>query len=632
MVAVVAAACGVPDEGGRPLCATLIDALRPRHLLLVLDNCEHLLDACAGLVDTLLRTCPTLTVLATSREPLGSAGERPWRVPPLAAPPADSREEPEDVVRYEAVRLFVERAGDVQPDFAVTAGNAAAVAELCRRLDGLPLALELAAARLQALTVEQVLARLDDRFRLLTGGRRTALPHQQTLRATVEWSVGLLGAPERRLFPRLAVFAGGWDLEAAEAVGDAMSDADDDGAVLDVLAHLVDQSLVDAEAPSDGAARYRLLETLRADALERLEAGGEDERVRRRHAAYYLSLAERSADEIRGPHSGDRFSLLEREHGNLRAALDWFAACGEVGDGLRLCAALWRFWWIRGHLGEGRARLEHFLSRRGAAGPSREDTEAHALALYGAGIIARYQGDLVAARAFHTEALARWRGAGDTEGVGHALLVLGTLEYQAGSVEAARRRYEQGLAAVRSAGDRSGTAWATIHLGAAVTALGDGARGRALLEEGLAGARAVGEQVAEAWALRHLAEAACDGGEPAAARGLLTRSLAICRELGDRRHIAHILELLGEVASAHGRLDLALRLAGNAHRRRAALGSPAYPRDAARLRRWLEPAMAAAGDAGRAAWAAGEAEADDPADAAVAALLAAPGAAGGGGE
>jgi tetratricopeptide (TPR) repeat protein len=385
------------------------------------------------------------------------------------------------------------------------------------------------------------------------------------------------------------------------------------------------------EIPAEGAARYRLLETLREYAQERLEAGGEAPATRGRHAAYYLSLAERAAGGIRGPRSGDWFALLEREHGNLRAALDWSAECGAVGDGLRLCAALWRFWWIRGHLGEGRARLEHFLGRAGAVGPSREDTEAHAVALYGAGLIARYQGDFGAARAFHTEALVRWRGVGDTEGVGQALLLLGTLEYQAGSAAAARRRYEQGLAAVRAAGDRAGAVWATIQLGAAVAALGDGARGRALLEEGLAGARALGEQVAEAWALRLLATVACDAGDPAAARTLLRRSLAISQELGDRRHTAHILELLGEVEAAHGRLDLALRLAGNAHRRRAALGSPPYPRDAARLRRWLEPALAAAGDAGRAAWAAGEAEADDRADASVAALLAGSGPARGGG-
>jgi predicted ATPase/transcriptional regulator with XRE-family HTH domain len=633
--AAVATACGVRDEGGRPLPAALSDALRPEHLLLVLDNCEHLAGACAALADALLRACPSVTVLATSREPLGVAGEIAWRVPPLEVPPGGAPEAPADQLRYEAVRLFAARARDVQPDFAVTARNAPAVAELCRRLDGLPLALELAAARLRALTVEQVLARLDDRFRLLTGGSRTAPPRQQTLRRTVEWSYDLLTAPERRLFARLAVFAGGWSLEAAEAVGGGASPGAGDALdVLDGLTRLVDRSLVVAETPVEGAARYRLLETLREYALERLEAEGDGAAPagRGRHAAYYLFLAERAAGGIRGPRSGDWFALLEGEHGNLRAALDWFSGCGAIGDGLRLCAALWRFWWIRGHLGEGRARLEHFLGRVDTASPSREDAEAHAVALYGAGLIARYQGDFAAARAFHTEALVRWRAAGDTEGVGQALLVLGTLEYQAGSAEAARRRYEQGLAAVCAAGDRAGTVWATIHLGAAVAALGDGARGRSLLEDGLAGARELGEQVAEAWALRHLAAVDVDEGDLAAARGLLTRSLAVSQELGDRRHTAHILELLAEVEAAHGRLDRALRLAGNAHRRRAALGSPPVPRDAARLRRWLEPALAAAGPAGRAAWAAGEAEADDHADGAVAALLAGPGAAGGGGE
>ena len=292
----VASVLGVREEPGRPLAATLAAHLRGQRLLLVLDNCEHLLDACARLADALLQACPDLRILATSRAALGLAGETVWRVPSLpvpaaggedGAPPAGIRDAVPDaagLARYAAVRLFCERAAAVRPGFALTAASGAAVAQVCARLDGIPLAIELAAARVRVLPPRQLLARLDDRFRLLTGGSRTALPRQQTLRATVEWSYALLDDAERRLFARLAVFAGGFPLEAAEAVG-----ADTDGVgiappeVLELLTRLVDGSLVEAEAQPDGTARFRLLETLREYARERLAASGEAAALHERH-------------------------------------------------------------------------------------------------------------------------------------------------------------------------------------------------------------------------------------------------------------------------------------------------------------------------------------------------------------
>jgi predicted ATPase len=291
----VLAALGVRARPGQAHLATLTAHLRDRPLLLVLDNCEHLLEACAGLVEDLLRACPRLRVLATSRAPLGVPGEAPYRVPPLDVPAAGAP--PAAVIRYSAARLFAERAALVRPGFAVTERTAPAVAEVCRRLDGLPLALEPAAAQVRVLSVEALAARLHDRFRLLTGGGRTAPPRQQTLRAALDWSHDLLTAAERRLLRRLAVFAGGWALEAAARPPASVLCRGD---VLHQLTHLVDASLVVAEEEPAGEVRYRLLETVREYARERLEAGGEAPRVRARHADYYVALAEHAERELEG--------------------------------------------------------------------------------------------------------------------------------------------------------------------------------------------------------------------------------------------------------------------------------------------------------------------------------------------
>jgi non-specific serine/threonine protein kinase len=317
----VAMAVGVREVPGRALTESLVDHLRDRTLLLILDNCEHLVAAAAGLADVLLRSCPRLRVLATSREPLGSAGETIWRVPSLTLPPLSAADAPllEPLTRYEAVRLFVERARAAVPAFAPSAENAPALVEICRRLDGIPLAIELAAARVRVFSAAQIAARLDDRFRLLTAGPRTALPRQQTLRATVDWSYDLLAEPERALLRRLSVFAGGWTFEAAEAV--AAGDGIQTHAVLDLMAQLVDKSLVIAEEQR-GAVRYRLLETIRAYARDRLLEAGEAERTRDRHLAYFLGLAEEAEPRLRGAEERVTLDRLEAEHANLQAALE----------------------------------------------------------------------------------------------------------------------------------------------------------------------------------------------------------------------------------------------------------------------------------------------------------------------
>ncbi len=352
-----ASALGVAEQPGRPPIETVSDFLRPRSLVLVLDNCEHLLDACAVLADSLLRASRRLRVLATSRQALGMGGETAWRVPSLAMPDPARPATAEQLVSYEAARLFVERAKSALPTFGVTKDNAAAVAAVCWRLDGIPLAIELAAARVGMLTVRQIEARLDDRYRLLTGGSRTVLPRHQTLRGLVDWSHDLLSEPERVLLRRLSVFAGGWTLEAAEAVcafGAGEGSCDD---VLELLSELAAKSLVLADE-QNGQMRYRFLETIRQYGAERLRASGEEAVVRDRHLEWFLALAERGEPELRGPDQVRWLDRLEAEHDNLRAALAWsqLESSSERARaaGLRLAGALSWFWRVHSQFSEGR--------------------------------------------------------------------------------------------------------------------------------------------------------------------------------------------------------------------------------------------------------------------------------------
>jgi len=552
----VAAAVGVREEAGRPLVATLTDGLRPKRLLLLLDNCEHLVDACAALAEALLRACPHLRVLATSREPLGSAGETAWRVPPLAVPGAGRPPPLERLTQYEAVRLFVDRARAVQPAFRVTDATAPALARLCHRLDGLPLALELAAARVRVLPVEQLLARLEDRFRLLTGGSRTALPRHRTLRAAVDWSYDLLDAPERALFARLSVFAGGWTLEAAEAVGAGPGLAA--AAVLDRLTGLVDRSLVVAEAPGDGTARYRLLETLRQYAQQKLAAAGEAAAVRARHAAHFLTVAEQAAP---GTPAGDVAALdrLEREHANLHEALRWWDRRGEADWGLRAATALSWFWGMRGYRAERREWLARFLALPAAAAPPVRDSAVRGRALVMAGDHAYHEDSAAAGRAVLEEGLRLVRAAGDLPYVCRALEFLGACATSQGDLGAAEAYHRECLALSRPAGGPEGRFGQGLHvvmplrgLGQIAALRGDGPVARAHLEDALAVARASGRLRAVAGALDSLGLLAREAGAAAAAAVHYEEALAIYRAVGDQPGVAHVLAGLGAVARGRG--------------------------------------------------------------------------------
>src|SRR6516162_8486227 len=364
----VAAALDVPEQPSRPVTDTLADYLRTKKLLLLVDNCEHLHAACQSLIDHLLRECAAVRILATSRVALGVEGESTYRVPSLRLPDSPHSLPAAQLAEYDAIRLFVDRAALAQSGFTLTERTAPAIAQICRRLDGMPLAIEFAAARVRMLSPDQIAARLDDRFRLLTAARRQILPRQQTLRATMDWSYDLLSEPEQALLRRLSVFAGGWPFEAAEAVcaGDGVAAP----AILDLLTQLVDKSLVIAETHG-GEARYRLLETVRQYGAEKLQGAGEAAEVRRRHRDWFVALAEQAEPELRGMRQRLWSDRLEMEHDNLRAAYEWTMTEPEGRrEGLRLATALFSFWRSIGYWSEGHEWLEQGLLSSGDVAPS----------------------------------------------------------------------------------------------------------------------------------------------------------------------------------------------------------------------------------------------------------------------
>jgi predicted ATPase len=542
----VAKALGVKETPGVPVSQSLLDALRPKALLLILDNCEHLLAACAELADTITRCCPRVKILATSREALGISGETVYRVPSLSTPDAVQAATSEGLAQYEAVQLFADRAAAAQPGFALADQNALAIARLCVRLDGIPLAIELAAARVRAMAVEQIEARLIDRFRLLTGGSRTALPRQQTLRATVDWSYDLLDAPEKALLLRLSVFAGGWSLEAAETI--CAGGGIEQWQVLDLLTALVDKSLAVYE-PQRGGGRYRLLDTVRHYASDRAVELGEEGAYYAYHRNYFLRIAEEANEKRKGPDQGIWLDRFELDHDNMRRALAHCLANSDgCEQGLRLGAALHWFWHMRGYLTEGRERLADALARPDAS----LHPWARASALHGAGVLAWRQGDYAAARSHGEESLAIMRALGDRQGTASALGNLGLVAYRLGDYPSARTQLDESLALMRELGDRQGIASSLCSLGLIAYRQGDCATARALQQESLQIMRALQAREGIAMVLTNLGNLAHNEGDFAAARALHQESLEILREMGAREGVAMALTNLGVVACDHG--------------------------------------------------------------------------------
>lgn len=528
----VANVLGLKEQPGRSLTQTISDHLASRHLLLLLDNAEHLLAACAEFAHAALRRCAQLVILVTSRERLGMAGELTYRVPSLSVPDPKRDTTPEVLSEYESARLFIERARLQRPDFAVTAQNAAALASVCQRLDGIPLAIELAAPRVRSMSVEEVNQRLDQRFGLLTEGSRTALPRQRTLRAMIDWSYDLLSDAERAILRRVSVFSGGWTLAAAEQV--CSGDAVDRREAFDLLTSLADKNLVLAEAHG-GATRYGLLETVRHYAGDRLRESGEEVRVQRQHLEYFLAMAEEAEAQLTGSDQRPWLDRLETERDNLRSALSRSAVLGgDTASGLRLAGALWRFWLVRGYLFEGRRSLVEQLAL--PADPSA--WQARARALHGAGVLARNQGDYAAAGMLHEESLAIRRQHGDRRGIAASLNSLGNVESERGDHAAARSFHEESLATYRALDDRHGMASALNNLGIASMYSGDFPAARVLLKESRALCRELGDRWGTAASLMNMAMVARETGDFAASRELYEVGEAIYQELGDQRSTA----------------------------------------------------------------------------------------------
>jgi non-specific serine/threonine protein kinase len=592
----VAKVLGLKEEPNRPLTDTIVAHLKAKNLLLLLDNCEHMLSASAELAAAILRDCPEVTILTASREGLGIAGEVIYAVPPLTTPSTSRTLSLEALGRVESVALFVERAKAVKPGFALTEANRTAVAEVCRRLDGIPFAIELAVARIKVMSAEEIANRLDDRFRLLTGGSRTALPRHQTLRALIDWSYENLAEHEAVLLRRFAVFAGGWTLDAAAVVGTAGDIEEYE--VLDLVSRLLDKSLVEMDAEGGqrtGKTRYRMLETVKSYARERLKERDELEQARDRHLRFFLDLAEEAEPNLLGGEQGLWLTRLEVEHDNLRSAAD---TCVERPDdpnlGLRMAGALGRFWEVHGHWTEGRETCEAMVAIAGG------DPAARAKVLFCEGNLALSQGDSAVARTAYEQSLAIRRELGDRAGIAQLLTSLGIAawirgEYAAarplleeslqirreignkqaiaftlqnlanltrdqGDLQGARAIHEEALGILRQIGDRRSIATTANNLGHVVRAAGDLAQARVLYEEGLAIRRELEDRQGIARSLTSLAQLAKEEGDYGYAKALHVEGLAIKRELGDRRGVVVSLVNLAAVLTAEGNHEEALGL------------------------------------------------------------------------
>jgi predicted ATPase/DNA-binding CsgD family transcriptional regulator len=581
--ATIAHALGLRDMSGDPPSGRLAGFIGERRLLLVLDNFERVV-AAAALVSDLLGGCPGLKVLVTSRVRLRLSGEREYPVSPLSLPPVAGQ--PGDVPAG-AVRLFAERARAVLPDFSLTGENAAAVAEICRRLDGLPLAIELAAARLKALPPPVLLDRLEQRLPLLTGGPRDLPLRQQTMRDTIAWSHDLLATAEQVLFRRVSVFVGGFTLAAAEAVGGEAArrrgGKEENGAtsppfVLDGITALVEQSLLRAVAGSgsDGRPepRYQMMETVREFGLERLEAGSETADTRRRHALFFLDLAETAEPRLFGPEQVTWLDLLEGEHPNLRAALVW-ATAHDPEVALRLAGALRQFWRIRGHLAEGRDVLTQALAAD--AGTS----AARAKALVAAAEVWYLQGDYETAASLAAEARTTYELLADRRGlaaavrmIGHSHLVLGEAAAtpDRDRFDQAHAEFEEALALRRELSDGHGLALAAFDLGYLALVRGDATRAAAHFAESHALFDAAGDRRGAAFALSNRGWVAAQQGDDARAASLIGQALIVFREVGDREAAIHLLEGVSWLVLRAGRAETAVRLLGAASALRAADG------------------------------------------------------------
>ncbi len=630
---------GIREAGSQSpleiLKKNLQDSMRAP-MLLVLDNFEQLTQA-APTVAELLAAAPNLKILVTSRAALHVYGEREFPISPLALPDARSMPPLEALSNYPAVALFLQRAVAAKPDFELNRENAQAVVEICARLDGLPLAIELAAARIKVLSPASMLTRLAKRLQLLTGGARDLPERQQTLRGTMDWSYDLLGAPEQKLFRRLSAFVGGCNLEGVEAVCDTKGDLDLD--LLDGMSSLLDKSLLQQIEQANGESRFVMLETIREYAVEKLKASLEEAATKRAHAAYCLVLAEEEATEQTGPAGTDWLERFATEHDNFRAALEWLTETGNAEWGFRLGAALFRFWETREYIAEGRDRLGKLIKLAGTAAP----TKARERAVFSAGVLASEQADYAAADPLFREALDIARQLGDTRGIAVSLNALGVNDRNRGDAAVAHSLFEESLTMWREVGDQKAVARSLSNLANVVKSQGDFTRARSLHAECLSIFSGLGDRTGVAWSLNSQGDVAREQGDCAAAQTLYEQGLAIFWELSDRwgiaatlndlgnlameqqnsstarslyreslktfqelehkRGIARLLECFARLAVAELDAERSLRLAGAAAALRQNIGAPLTPAEQVKLEAMLDPArQVLTNTAGATAW------------------------------
>jgi len=607
----LARALALREAGEQGLRELLIAHLRDRQVLVVLDNAEQVIEAAPRIAE-LVAACPRLVMLVTSRIALRVRAEQRFRVPPLTLPPARTRATMDELADNPAIRLFVARAQAVELDFRLDTTNAEAIAAICHRLDGLPLAIELAAARVSLLSPRALLSQLNQAtgaLSLLKGNAQDHPARQRTLRATFEWSFGLLTVAEQRLLRALSVFMAGCTLEAAEAVCLVHMPADSDTSFEDVfegLASLVDKSLLRAEIVSETETRFVMPRTIHDYARESPAAGGEQAILEQTHAAFFEALAAAAEPALTGPEQGEWLARLEREHNNLRAALQWTQEVGAPARGVRLAGSLWRFWYTRGHLSEGRAWLEESLeAARGSreAIPALDMAKAHT----GAGVLATMQGDYPRAGAHCEESLRLYRALNDRQGMAVALNILGNLAINQGRYDRALELSEESLALQRELGHQRGIALALNNLGFVVLQLGDYPRAEALCQESLEVARTLQDNLGMGWALSNLGDVAREQGQYELALARYAEGIPLCRSMGSTDGVASCLEGIAIVAGAQGQHERAARLCGAAASLRGAIGAALPSAGRAAYDRALKAARAALGDERfTAAWESGQ--------------------------
>ncbi len=571
---------GVHERARQPMAETLVQHIGDRHLLLVVDNCEHVIEDCAGLIGTLLRSCPAITLLATSREPLRVSGETAWRVPSLAVPDPAARIDLGELAQYEAVALFMDRAQVAARDFELTPDNVSAIVQLCRRLDGIPLAIELAAARVGLMSPEQILNRLEDRFVLLTSGSRTGPARHRTLQSALDWSYHLLSNEERQLFRRLSIFAGTFGLEAVERVcsGDDIEVA----TVAGVLGSLVDKSLVVGAGEASAPIRFRMLETLQQYGHELLLIeDGEAELLKRRHGVFFMALAEEAIPHLRGREQRAWVRRLARDIGNLRSALEWSKG-REPELTLRLSTALTDFWYVHGLVQEGDGWLGEALAGYAAR------NEYRARALYQAALMSYWRDDIRSHSARAVECLDIYRALGDREGIGWALDRVAHAAEWNGDLIKAQEYFEACLEISIDLENVGMRANICRHLGRLAMKAGQFGKAQAYLEDSLAGHEQVGDQASMNWTLGYLGLNAVERGDFPVARLYLKRALIIARDHDFTIPASSILLYCGALAAAQSEPGRAMHLAGASESLAASAGAAPSRLTRATVERWLD--------------------------------------------